>query len=126
METIQSIMTKKVITVTPQTTLRDAVSLLIEHKITGLPVVDANNKVQGILSEKDFLKAFYQETKTVESLMTPKPVMVHVDDDLVKAFDILMANSFRRILVHDGGKLVGLISRSDLMPIVLEVLLDRS
>ncbi len=125
MSSIRSIMTKEVLTVQPKTPLRDAVRLLIERGITGLPVVDDSGTIEGVLSEKDLLKAFYEDAKTVDALMTKNPESVAVDAELVDVFDILMTNSFRRILVHEDGKLVGLISRADLMPVVLEALLDR-
>jgi CBS domain-containing protein len=125
MATIRSIMTKDVITVQPTTSLRDAVKLLIEHGITGLPVVDDAGHIQGVLSEKDLLKAFYEDAKTVDALMTKDPETVDAESELVEVFDILMTNSFRRILVHQDGKLVGLVSRADLMPVVLEALLER-
>ncbi|HMR78535.1 MAG TPA: CBS domain-containing protein [Polyangiaceae bacterium] len=118
-------MTKDLITVQPTTALGDAVKLLIEHGITGLPVVDGAGHIAGVLSEKDLLKAFYEDAKTVDALMTKDPETVGVDSELVEVFDILMTNSFRRILVHENGKLVGLVSRSDLMPVVLEALLER-
>ena len=125
MATIRSIMTKDLITVRPETGLRDAVQLLIQHGITGLPVVDEAGHIMGVLSEKDLLKAFYEDAKTVEALMTKDPECVGVDAELVEVFDILMTNSFRRILVQEDGKLVGLVSRADLMPVVLEALLER-
>lgn len=52
------LMSKKVIAVTPQTALQDAASLLIKHKIGGLPVVDAEQKVIGVITETDIFKAF--------------------------------------------------------------------
>ena len=125
MATIEAIMTKDVVTVRPTTTLSEAVELLMEHGITGLPVVDEEGKVKGVLSEKDLLRAFYEKAETVDALMTKEPSMVSVDDELVEVFDILMSHSFRRILVHKDGVLVGLISRADLMPVVLEALLER-
>lgn len=124
MTTIRSIMTTDVVTVLPSTSVRDAVQLLIEHHITGLPVVDESGAIKGVLSEKDVLKAFYEKAKNVGELMTKSPECVQVDDELVKVFDILMTNSFRRILVEENGKLAGLVSRSDLMPVVLEAVLN--
>ncbi len=125
MTTIRGIMTKDVVTVQPSTPLREAVQLLIDRGITGLPVVDESGRIQGVLSEKDLLKAFYEDAKTVDALMTKDPETVSVEDELVEVFDILMTNNFRRILVHEKGKLVGLVSRADLMPVVLEALLER-
>ncbi|MEZ4726016.1 MAG: CBS domain-containing protein [Caldilineaceae bacterium] len=51
------VMTKKVIAVTPLTTLQDAASLMIKHKIGGLPVIDANEHVIGVITETDIFKA---------------------------------------------------------------------
>ena len=55
---VSDLMSKKVIAVTPQTALQDAASLLIKHKIGGLPVVDAEHKVIGVITETDIFKAF--------------------------------------------------------------------
>ncbi|MEZ4220010.1 MAG: CBS domain-containing protein [Polyangiaceae bacterium] len=125
MGTIRSIMTTNVISVRPKTSLREAVELLIKHGITGLPVVDEGDAIVGVLSEKDLLAAFYEDAQTVDALMTKNPETVHADAEVVEVFDILMTHNFRRILVHEDGKLVGLISRADLMPVVLEALLER-
>ena len=125
MPTLESIMSKDLVTVLPSTSLRDAVELLIERGITGLPVVDEEGRIKGVLSEKDLLKAFYEDAQTVGALMTKNPESVPVTAELVEVFDILMTRSFRRILIHDQGKLVGLVSRADLMPVVMEALLER-
>jgi len=58
--------------------------------------------------------------------MTPDPQTLDVNAPLVDVFDILMANDFRRLLIHEKGKLVGVVSRADLMPALLEALLERS
>lgn len=126
MATIRSLMTSKVISVQPDTSIAEALRLLIDHRISGLPVVDENMKIVGILSEKDVLKVFYEDVESVGSLMTQRPTTLSVDAPLVDAFDTLMANDFRRVLIHEKGKLVGLISRADLMPVLLEALLERS
>lgn len=119
-------MKSDLITVEPKTPVRDAIGLLIEHGISGLPVVDDQKRIVGVLSEKDVLKVFYEGEQEVGALMTADPESVSVDDALVDVIDMLMANNFRRVLVHDRGKLVGLVSRADLMPALLEGLLERS
>lgn len=55
---IGDIMTKKVVTVDPDTPLQDAAQLMIEHRIGGLPVVDADKHVIGVITETDIFKAF--------------------------------------------------------------------
>jgi len=114
-------------TVHPETPLRNALEILIDNDISGLPVVDGSGVIVGVLSDTDLMKAFYEkDADTVENLMTRDPVMISVDAPLVDVLDCLMANDFRRVLIHQERKLVGLISRADLMPPVLEVLLERA
>jgi CBS domain-containing protein len=127
MPTIREIMKSEPITVRPESPVKLALELLIHHGISGLPVVDADDKIVGVLSEKDLLKVFYENhSETVESVMTRDPIAVSIDAPLVDVLDCLMAYDFRRVLVHEHGKLAGLISRADLMPTILEALLERS
>ena len=126
MVTIRSVMTADVIVVGPDAPVSEALQLLIDHRISGLPVVDPDYRIVGILSEKDVLKVFYEDVDSVASLMTPDPQTLDVNAPLVDVFDILMANDFRRLLIHEKGKLVGVVSRADLMPALLEALLERS
>jgi tRNA nucleotidyltransferase (CCA-adding enzyme) len=127
MTTIREIMQSEPITVRPESTVQLALELLIDHGISGLPVVDADNKIVGVLSEKDLLKVFYENhSATVEAVMTRDPIAISIDEPLVDVLDCLMAFDFRRVLIHEHGKLAGLISRADLMPTILEALLERS
>lgn len=121
-------MTSKVLVVHPETKAREALKLLIDNRISGLPVVDKDHKIVGVLSEKDLLQVFSSTEKSIEvrSLMTPRPITFSVDAQLVDIFDCLMAKDFRRVLIHEKKKLVGVVSRSDLMPIILDALLSRA
>lgn len=125
MATIREIMTPEPHTVRPGSSVKQALELLIEHDISGLPVVDADNKIVGVLSEKDLLKLFSEpRVRTVGSIMTRVPITIDVDAPLVEVVDCLMAYGFRRVLIHEQGKLVGVISRSDLMPSILSLLVE--
>jgi len=127
MTTIRELMQSELITVHPESPLRLALERLIDHGISGLPVVDDDDKVVGVLSEKDLLKVFYENhPETVADVMTRDAHAISVDAPLVDVFDCLMAYDLRRVLIHEDGKLVGLISRADLMPTILEALLERS
>ena len=119
-------MRKTPITVRPDTPLQEVVKLLVEHQISGLPVVTEDNTIVGALGDWDLLRVFYESDCTVSSVMTPDPEVIAVDAPLVDVFDYLMANKFRRVLIHEDGKLVGLVSRADLMPPLLDALLDRT
>jgi CBS domain-containing protein len=127
MATIRDIMQPDPITVRPENPLSHALELLIENNISGLPVVDAGDRIVGVLSEKDLLKVFYErEAETVAAVMTRDPITLPADAPLVEVLDCLMAYDFRRVLIHEDGRLVGLVSRADLMPTILQALLKRS
>jgi CBS domain-containing protein len=124
---IRRIMKSKLIIATPQMQLHRAVALLIEHKISGLPVVDDSNTIVGVITEADLIRTCaepHRTFRTVGELMTPNPFMIWVNAPLVDVFDCLMTHSFRRVLIHDKRKLVGLVSRADVMPDILQDLLE--
>jgi len=124
--TIRKIMKPDPITVGPEDSIQAVLELLIENRISGVPVVDADNSILGVLSEKDVLKVFYEpESDTVASIMTHDPTTVDIEAPLVDVVDCLMTHDFRRVLIHEKGKLVGLISRADIMPAILRSLLHR-
>jgi CBS domain-containing protein len=116
------------ITVRPETPIAAAIRLLIEHRISGLPVVDPRQRIVGMITEKDMLRVLYEESGTlnaVSDLMTTRLRVFQADDPLEQVVDCLMANHFRRVPVIDGERLVGLISRADLMETILEEAEDR-
>ncbi len=106
--------------------MREALELLIEHEISGLPVVDPDGRIVGVLTEKDLLKLFSEpRARTVGSVMTRIPMTIDVDEPLVEVLDCLMTYDFRRVLIQEQGKLVGVVSRADLMPAILSMLVER-
>jgi len=121
--TVRDTMKRDLIVVRADTPVAEAARLLIEHHITGLPVVDAENNIVGVITEMDLMRTLgepHRVWKTVHELMTPDPFTIAVSEPLHVAFDCLMTHSFRRVLIEDKGKLVGLISRTDLLPSILE------
>lgn len=126
MKTIRDVMRADPFSITPAQPLHDALELLIENNISGLPVVDESGRLLGVLSEKDLLKILYEPgVHDVQSVMTHNPVSFDIDTELVDVVDCLMANDFRRVFIERDEKLVGMISRADLMPAILETLLER-
>jgi IMP dehydrogenase len=126
-QTIRDVMRRDPVTIRPDDSLHRAVELLIEHDISGLPVVDEAGVIVDVLSEKDLLKLFYEPgARTVEKVMTREPTSFSIDAPLVDVVDCPMANDFRRLLIHDQHELVGLVSRADLMPPILEALRART
>ena len=129
MTKIQSVMQSQVVTVSPTTTVTEAIELLMKYKISGVPVVVGNLEPVGMLTEKDLLNIFSEEMSgeiRVEQLMSRTLHTFQVTDSLEAVCDCLLANHFRRVMILDGKKLVGLISRADLMPAILEVLQERN
>ncbi len=129
MTTARDIMKSGLVTVMESTSLREAVQLLITHRISGLPVVDGEGDLKGILTEKDAMRLLYEEkgayTK-VSDLMVREVRAFQADAPLDQICDCLMANPFRRVPILEGTRLVGLISRADLMPAILEVAAENS
>ncbi len=114
----KDIMTEDVISVAEDTPIVQAMRMIADNNITGIPVVDDDLNLVGILSEKDVLCLIYtpeDERKTVGDFMTRPPVFFDEDESLMSVCDCLMNHSFRRIPVTSRGKLVGIITRSDLV-----------
>jgi len=145
-------MTTKVISVSPKTKVLEALDLIVKHRITGLPVVDEEGKVVGVVSDYDLLamdmselysqgmfpsldqswQAFRQvkllmakiEGKTVQDVMTTDPVIVRPNTSLDMAARLLLESKIRRLPVLDkDGKLVGVISRRN---VLVSALAERS
>lgn len=115
-KTAKDIMTTRVVTVKPSTPIADAARLLVRRKISGVPVVDEKDKtkVVGILTEADLLAA-PSGAKTVAEVMRKRVISVAPDtsvDDIAATF---VKRKIKRVPVLDGGKLVGIVSRIDVL-----------
>lgn len=118
---IRTYMSRELITLTPEMEINRAMNLLIDNRISGAPVLDATGNLVGMLSQKDCLKAalhasYYREWgDTVADYMSSEPVSLDAELDLVEAAEAFLASTFRRFPVMSEGRLVGQISRSDLL-----------
>lgn len=115
-KTAKDIMTTKVVTVKPSTSIADAARLLVRRKISGVPVVDEKDKtkVVGILTEADLLAA-PAGAKTVADVMKKRVVSVNSNTPVDEIAQILVKKKIKRVPVIDGGKLVGIVSRIDVL-----------
>ena len=116
------VMTTTVVSVSPETTMKEAASLLLRHRVSGVPVVDDSGQIVGVISEFDLLKLVYSpemEFDRVGDHMSTKLLTVTPDEPLIEIVDIFMSHPIRRLPVISEGKLVGLISRHDLIRFVL-------
>jgi CBS domain-containing protein len=123
------IMTKNVVCVKSDTPLPEALEFLERHNISGLPVVADDMSLIGILSEKDVLRFFYDETdlknKTVGEYMTQPAISFEEDDDLLHVCTCLENHFIRRLPVTKEGKLTGVVSRRDIIKFILWTKCDK-
>lgn len=129
-------MSRHPITIRPDVSLHDALRIMREEKVRRLPVVDKNNKLVGIVAEKDLLYASpspatslsvyeinYLISKIkVEDLMTRNVITVPEDCPLEEAARIMVDNAIGALPVMRGDLLVGMITESDLFKVFLELL----
>lgn len=124
---LSSVMQSKVLTVNKDSSIHDAIKFLVAANITGLPVVDDDYRLVGIISEKDIiglvcdpvtLESLYDgegSGRTVSEFMTRELVTFSVDDDLVSVCEFLSNNNIRRVPIVSDGKLAGIVSRRDII-----------
>ncbi|OHB78004.1 MAG: hypothetical protein A2Z25_11490 [Planctomycetes bacterium RBG_16_55_9] len=119
----RDIMTKPVVTVTTDTPLHVVMELLVEHDISGIPVVKDETTLVAIISEKDILKLFADldnvRGKTVRDIMTQPAIFFEEHESIADVCECLANNDFRRIPVTSRGELVGIISRADIIRTML-------
>lgn len=119
--TVRDFMVTALVTLRPELPIRQAIDILLKHRISGAPVVDAAGSLVGMLSEKDCLRvfanaAFYNtDPGDVEDYMARDVRTIEPEADMFKAADIFLKNSFRRLPVVENGRLIGQISRRDVL-----------
>jgi CBS domain-containing protein len=121
----RDVMSQDVISVKNETPILEAIKILVENHISGLPVVKDDMTLTGILSEKDAIILFYEsdeaENKTVNDYMTAPAVCFEEGEALLNVCDFLAKNIFRRVPITSNGKLVGIISIRDVLKSVLKL-----
>ncbi|MEN6427643.1 MAG: CBS domain-containing protein [Phycisphaerales bacterium] len=114
----RAVMNTCVISVNQDEDIYEAIRMLALNNITGLPVVDENEKLVGIITEKDVLTLLYNlqdKPGTVKEFMTPNVVCFDQEADINDVVESLRTNHFRRVPILDKGRLVGIISRRDII-----------
>jgi CBS domain-containing protein len=143
----KDIMTRNVISIQPDATVLQAARLMLQHHISGLPVVDQAGKLVGVLSEGDFLRR--QETRTekrrsrwleflmgpgriaaeyihshgskVSEVMTDEVQTVGEDTPLEAIVELMERHRIKRVPVLRGSKIVGIVTRSNLMHAMVSI-----
>jgi CBS domain-containing protein len=115
----KEIMSKKVATVGENANVIDIIRVLARNRITGVPVVSQDQRLLGIVTEKDILEILLWDKdikeKTAKELMTTEVTSFHEDENLMNIYKCLVESNFRRVPILAEGKLVGIISRTDII-----------
>jgi CBS domain-containing protein len=146
----KEIMTKEVISVSPEERVENVAKLLVEHKISGIPVVDADKHILGIVTEKDLMiKAgelkvpFYitlfdsiifldnpirfnnnlkkYSASLVKDAMTRKVTVVDENTPVAEVVELMAGKKINRVPVVRHDKLVGIITRNDILKSLVQV-----
>jgi len=140
--TVKDVMTRDVITVSPATPIHEAARLMVKHRVSGLPVIDAEGHLVGIISDGDLIvrqrrqkeapwwHLFFTKGEqiareyqravgtTVGEVMTQQVVTISPVWGIEVAASILDHRHFRRLPVVLDGRLIGLVSRADVIKAV--------
>jgi CBS domain-containing protein len=131
-------MTADVVTVGPDASLKEVASLLAQHRISGLPVVDGEGRVLGVVSETDIVQKEAQEPQPASGLlrwldvdsgrlsaklgahtageaMSSPAVTIEADRSVNAAASLMLDQGCKRLPVTDAGRLAGILSRADLV-----------
>ncbi|MHC4211748.1 MAG: CBS domain-containing protein [Planctomycetota bacterium] len=121
----KDIMTNNVATASRDTDIYQAVKTMVDKNITGLPVLNDDGSLAGVITEKDALKLLYDiendNHRNVEDYMSKGIVSFNDNDSLIDITDCLIKNNFRRVPIMSKGKLAGIISRKDIIAYILKL-----
>jgi CBS domain-containing protein len=132
---IHALMTAKVVTVTPETSLKDVARLLVDNRISGLPVCDPEGRVLGVVSEADILvkeeglvargllasvlefgpEAQKINARTAGDAMSAPPITIAPGRTVSEGARLMVERGINRLPVVDDGRLVGIVTRADLV-----------
>jgi CBS domain-containing protein len=116
---VRDLMTTDVVAVAKTTSIRDAARLMFRYRVSGLPVVDVEDRVLGIITEGDFLQMEIERVETgsipdqVGDVMSTGVKTIPPDMDVIGAARFMQAQQVKRLIVAEDGKMVGIISRAD-------------
>ncbi|MDA8390944.1 MAG: CBS domain-containing protein [Gammaproteobacteria bacterium] len=146
---VKDVMTKTVKTARPKTRIRDVAIVMCFNRISGLPVVEEDGSLVGVISEKDVLRAMYPKVDEalrlaqtphfeeleseyrdvlnlhVEDLMSHRVFTVAPGDAILRAVSVMFAHKIRRIPVAVGNKLEGILSIGDVHKAIFKETFDR-
>ena len=119
----KDIMTRQVVCIRKDTPIFEAIRMMADNNITGIPVVEDDSTLVGMLSEQDVLRLYHtyddEQDRTVNDFMTQPAIHFEEDEPLLDVCYCLRDNSIRRVPITSNGKVSGVISRSDILKRIL-------
>jgi CBS domain-containing protein len=147
---VRDVMTSPVVSVGPDTSLLEAGELMLRHDISGLPVLDREARLVGLITERDFLRptgsgpdykrprwfqvltgqakdeSSRQSNRKVADVMTAEPVTITEETPLEEVVRLMDHHCIHRLPVMRGAKVVGIVSRADLLRALVQSLCKTS
>jgi CBS domain-containing protein len=118
MPLIRDIMSKVVVTIRPDATMNDAVKVLTKHHLSGAPVATSRGELVGFISEPNLMDVLFNEEvrrEKVSQYMASEVHVVQPDDSISSAATMFAIYGIRRLPVVQDGRLVGVLTRRDLL-----------
>jgi CBS domain-containing protein len=142
---ISDVMSRDIVTATPDMALKDALELMVRHGVSGLPVVNPDGTLIGIMTEGDLLRRaeigtagecpgwlaclfapgrsaldyVRSHARKIEELMTHEVITIAAGDSLADAIALMQAHRIKRLPVVENGRLIGIVSRADVLRTLL-------
>ena len=116
-DSVKEIMTREAVSITPKYSIRESVDLMLEKGIGSLPIVDKEDKLVGIVTERDFALALAGSltTETVGDIMIKDVITTTPGTPIESCSKIMVRNNLRRIPVVEEGKLIGIVTSTDIL-----------
>ena len=116
----RDIMTRSVWTIRPDASAKEVAQLLSQKRISGVPVVDSNNRIIGIVTEADIISKVDREGLCVKDIMSSEVTAVDEETPVGEIAALLTERKFKRVPVVTSGKIVGIVSRADIVNAVAQ------
>ena len=121
---VRDMMTTRTVAATREYNGRDLAVLLLSGTFSGIPIIEAGNRLVGMVTEFDLLKAMAEgkelHTLKADDVMSTNPISVHEDQTAQEAITVMISQNIIRLPVVRDGKLIGLIARSDILNHVVD------
>jgi CBS domain-containing protein len=116
----RDIMTHKVYTIRPEATAQEVAQLLDQHRISGVPVVNADNHIIGVVTEADIISKVTREGLCVADIMSTEPIVIDEEMPVGDIAALLTERKIKRVPVVCGSKIIGIVSRADIVQAVAQ------